>query len=237
MKRFGVVSLALLSVWIVSAPVAAQQARNRDNRNDRGDDRVCFYHDVQYQGGELCYRPGEEMADLRSQGDEISSIRVFGRARVIVYERDGFSGFSDEFDMDVPDLRQRNMDGSRNWNDRIDSFQVLSANNRRGRGPFWRDRDDRDETSNGPARDRICVYEDPNFGGRSQCWDAGEEELNLNRVNGWNDRISSIRVFGRAQVEVYRNAEWRGERLRVSRDVPDLGALNWGDQISSFQVR
>ena len=59
---------------------------------------------------------------------------------------------------------------------------------------------------------------------------------NLNG-RGWNDRISSIRVYGRARIEVYRDADYRGQRLRIERDSADLGAINWSDQISSFQVR
>src|SRR5688572_32158616 len=97
-------------------------------------------------------------------------------------------------------------------------------------------REDRDARVNGPARDRICVYEDINYGGRSQCWNADEEVRNLSGT-GWNDRVSSIRVFGRARVEVYRDADYRGQRLRLERDAADLGAINWSDQISSFQVR
>ena len=63
-----------------------------------------------------------------------------------------------------------------------------------------------------PARDRVCIYEDVNYGGRSQCWSADEEARNLSGT-GWNDRISSIRVFGRARLEVYRDADYRGEVL------------------------
>jgi hypothetical protein len=44
-------------------------------------------------------------------------------------------------------------------------------------------------------------------------------------------------VFGRARVELYRDAGFRGGRVRLDRDTPDLGAMNWSDQISSFQVR
>jgi hypothetical protein len=230
MKQRALVALMVLAISITGAHAFAQQGRDRNDNRDGGD-RVCFYRDIEFQGPSWCYRAGDELADLRDRGDEISSIRVFGRARVIVYDLNEFMGASDEFDMDVPDLRLRNMEGRRNWNDRIDSFQVV-AFNRRGRG-FGRDRDDRD---NGPARDRVCVYEHINYGGRSQCWTADEEERNLSGA-GWNDRISSIRVFGRARVEVYRDANYRGERLRLDRDAPDLGAINWSDQISSFQVR
>ena len=236
MKHRAFAALMVVGLSMTAAPAFAQQGRDRNDRNDNRDsDRVCFYRDVEYQGPSWCYRPGDELADMRNRGDEISSIRIYGRARVIVYDMSEFMGASDEFDMDVPDLRLRVMDGRRNWNDRIDSFQVL-AFNRRGRGYVF-GRGDRDEDrDNRPSRDRICVYEHINFAGRSQCWNADEEVRNLSG-EGWNDLISSIRVFGRARVEVYRDADFRGQRLRLERDAADLGAINWSDQISSFQVR
>jgi hypothetical protein len=236
MKHRAFAAVIVASLSMTAVPAFAQQGRDRsDGRDNRDTDRVCFYRDVEYQGPSWCYRPGDELADLRNRNNEISSIRIFGRARVVVWDQEEFMGATDEFDMDAPDLRLRAMEGRRNWNDRIDSFQVLSFN-RRGRG-FGVGRIDRDDDrANRPARDRICVYEDINYGGRSQCWNADEEERNLNG-RGWNDRISSIRVYGRARVEVYRDADYRGQRLRIDRDAPDLGAINWSDQISSFQVR
>ncbi len=236
MKHRAFAAVIVASLSMTAVPAFAQQGRDRsEGRDNRDTDRVCFYRDVEYQGPSWCYRPGDELADLRNRNNEISSIRIFGRARVVVWDQEEFMGATDEFDMDAPDLRLRAMEGRRNWNDRIDSFQVLSFN-RRGRG-FGVGRNDRDEyRDNRPARDRICVYEDINYGGRSQCWDADEDERNL-QGRGWNDRISSIRVYGRARVEVYRDADYRGQRLRIDRDAPDLGAINWSDQISSFQVR
>jgi hypothetical protein len=215
------------------APAAAQEQRD--------DDRVCFYRDVEYQGEAWCYRAGDELADLRNRRNEISSLRIFGRARVTVFDEREFLGAADEFDRDVPDLSLRNMEGRRTWNDRIESFRITTDRGGRFGGLFGnrgrgdgRDDDRRDRRA---TRDRICVYDRPNYAGRSQCWDAGAEEENLNRTNGWNDRIASIRVFGRTSVEVYREAGFRGQRLRIDRDVADLGALNWGSQISSFRVR
>jgi hypothetical protein len=237
MKHRAFAAVIVASLSMTAAPVLAQQGRDRnDGRDTRDTDRVCFYRDVEYQGPSWCYRPGDELADLRNRNNEISSIRIFGRARVVVWDQEEFMGATDEFDMDVPDLRLRAMEGRRNWNDRIDSFQVMSFN-RRGRGFGNVGRNDRDDDrDNRPARDRICVYEDINYGGRSQCWNADEEERNLSGT-GWNDRISSIRIYGRARVEVYRDADYRGQRLRIERDSADLGAINWSDQISSFQVR
>ena len=231
----------LLSIVMLLAgsvvPAAAQGARN--------DDRVCFYKDVQYQGQAWCYAPGDELADLRDRRNEISSLRIFGRARVFVFDERDFLGASDEFDMDVPDLTLRSMEGRRTWNDRIDSFEIALAGRARrgglGRGRGGRsegnDRGDRDGRDDRNARARICVYEGANYQGRSQCWDAGEEVTNLNRTNGWNDQISSIRVFGRSSVDIYRDAGFRGARMRITNDVADLGPMNWDDQISSFQVR
>src|SRR5262245_58201102 len=168
MKHRAFAALMVVGLSMIAVPAFAQQGRDRNDRNDNRDsDRVCFYRDVEYQGPSWCYRPGDELADLRNRGDEISSIRIYGRARVIVYDMNEFMGASDEFDMDVPDLRLRVMEGRRNWNDRIDSFQVM-AFNRRGRG-FGFGRGDRDEDrDNRPSRDRICVYEEINYGGRSQ---------------------------------------------------------------------
>jgi hypothetical protein len=206
-------------------------------QGSRDDDRVCFYKDVQYQGEAWCYRAGDELADLRNRRNEISSLRIFGRARVIVFDDREFLGASDEFDSDVPDLTLRNMEGRRTWNDRIDSFRITVDRGGR-RGGLFGNRNGRDDNQDRRAtRDRICVYEGAHYAGRSQCWDAGEEEENLNRTNGWNDRISSIRVFGRTSVDVYRDAGFRGQHLTIDRDAPDLGAMNWGSQISSFRVR
>jgi hypothetical protein len=233
MKPGALAVLMVLGFSTVASPAFAQ-GRDRDRDDNRDPDRVCFYRDVNFQGASWCYRPGDELADLRNQKNEISSIRVYGRARVRVYDQEEFSGASEEFDRDVTDLTLRVLEGRRNWNDRIDSFQVVAIN--RGFG-FGRGRGrggDRDERPS--SRDRICIYEDVNFGGRSQCWDVDGEERNLSG-SGWNDRVSSIRIYGRARVELYRDADYRGGRLRLDRDTPDLGAMNWDDQVSSFQVR
>jgi hypothetical protein len=223
----------VLGVMVLGAGVVSAAAQG-----GRDDDRVCFYRDVQFQGPSWCYRAGDELADLRDRRNEISSIRVYGRARVIVYDEREFTGASDEFDRDVADLTLRNLEGRRTWNDRIDSFTIVDERRGVGRGVGRgrgrgrnRDDDDRD------VRNRVCVFEAPNYQGRSRCWDADQEEPNLNRTTDLNDRISSIRVFGRARADVYRDADFRGQRLRIDGDIPDLGAINWGDQISSLQVK
>jgi hypothetical protein len=52
-----------------------------------------------------------------------------------------------------------------------------------------------------------------------------------------NDRVSSIRTFGRSEVVVYRDEAFGGGSVRFDGDVPDLRQANWNDRISSVEVR
>ena len=65
---------------------------------------MCFYRDVNFGGASWCYQPGDELADLRNRRNEISSIRITGRARVLVFDEREFEGDAEEFTSDVPDL-------------------------------------------------------------------------------------------------------------------------------------
>jgi hypothetical protein len=85
------------------------------------------------------------------------------------------------------------------------------------------------------------VYQHTNYQGNSKCWDAGDDVRDLKSI-GWNDGISSIRTFGRTRMAVYEDNDFRGQRLIVERDIPDLTRLdannhsNWNDRISSLRV-
>jgi hypothetical protein len=54
--------------------------------------------------------------------------------------------------------------------------------------------------------------------------------------SGANDRISSIRIFGRADVRVYRDTRFRGESLRLRSNVADLEDEGFDDAISSIRT-
>jgi hypothetical protein len=235
-KTVSLITITFLFViWF--APSSAAQT-GRDNR-----DRVCFYQDIHFRGWEQCYQAGDEVTDLRQLKNAISSIRIYGRARITVYDETEFRGNSVEFNSDVPDLGLRNMSGSRSWSDRIESFRIagsfapLPAGGRGRNNDDWRGdrRDDR--------RDGICVYENANFRGRSECFGIGEDIRDSARVRGWNDQISSIRVLGDARALVYSDGGFRGQRLLIDRDMSDLAVirlqngLSWNDQISSLEVQ
>ena len=224
--------MKILSALACAALFVAAMGSQSDAsaQSGRGRDRVCVYQDVQYAGWEQCYTPGDEVATLRDRNNNISSIRVYGRVRVTVYEETEFRGRSGEFDSDVADLGLRIVSGSRSWSDRIKSLRVNSDGN------SFRSGTDQEELRNG-----ICVYEDPDYRGRSQCWNAGDTAGDLARPDRWSDRVSSIRVFGRSAAILYRDIRFRGSRLVLDHDVPDLAKLssdfgNWNDQISSLQV-
>src|SRR5262249_45615789 len=101
MKMF--LSLIVTLCLVLAVIPTAQAQFNRDrNRGDR--DEVCVYHDNSYQGQEQCYRPGDQIADLGGLSRNISSIHVYGRARVILYEGRNFQGNAIDFNNDVVDL-------------------------------------------------------------------------------------------------------------------------------------
>jgi len=226
--------LAVAGVLLVLPSLASAQRWGRERFPQSG---ACFFQDRDFRGDYFCVPAGASIPVIPDDmNDEISSIRIFGRARVVVFDQREFSGESEEFTADVADLTLRHLGGSRTWNDRIDSFQVESGGGGRGRGGWGR----------GTPRNRdnpfgrdggVCVYEFADFRGRSECWEAGEDESNLNRLEGWNDRISSIRVYGRARARIYRDANFRGGHLEVMRDIRNLGEVSWDDQISSIEVR
>lgn len=84
-------------------------------------------------------------------------------------------------------------------------------------------------------RQGACFYQDINFRGQYFCVEAGE---NLDAMpSGSNDRVSSIRVLGRAEVTVYADPRFRGASLRLEANTGDLQTESFNDLISSVQIR
>src|SRR5688572_2096500 len=174
MKRFSVLAFGIvLGLGAVSVDAVAQVGRVNDRARA---DQVCVYKDIDYFGAEQCYRTGEEINNLGAQNNSISSIRVYRRATVTVYEKTGFGGNSAQFTSDVSDLGKRVMQGNTGWSDRIASLRIGGMNSLPDR--TTNDRTTNDRTNNGgfgrnqvqQPRDGICVYDLPNYQGRSDCW-------------------------------------------------------------------
>ncbi|MBP7779813.1 MAG: peptidase inhibitor family I36 protein [Acidobacteria bacterium] len=80
-----------------------------------------------------------------------------------------------------------------------------------------------------------CFYQNANYRGDYFCVQANDAYDVM--PEGLNDRISSIRLFGDADVTVYRNPNFRGRSTRFSDDVSNLQQEGWNDTISSLRVR
>jgi len=79
-----------------------------------------------------------------------------------------------------------------------------------------------------------CFYQDANYRGPYFCVEAGDDLDSL--PSGANDQVSSIRVFGRTQVTVYKDRRFRGESMQFDANVRDLDRENFNDTISSIEI-
>jgi hypothetical protein len=218
-------ALLVLGLMQILSPQLEAQNRNRD-RNNEPREGVCFYMDAYYRGEMFCANNGDNQRNVGYRyNDRISSIRIFGRAEATVYNDENFGGERRTFSQDVPNLG--------NWNDRITSFQV--AGGRQYGGQFDGQGGGRfgGRGRGGEPRDGACFYMDGGNRGDSFCMDAGESMRNLG--DRFNDRISSIRIFGRARIVIYENENFGGASRAFTRDVSNLG--NFNDQISSIEVK
>src|SRR4051794_2334393 len=118
MKKYALLSLVIVFAALVAFPAFAK------SHSDHGD-RVCIYKDNHFHGHEQCYRPGEEVADLKHA--DISSIRVYGHARAVLFEDRDFGGAMMEFSTSIPDLHRVPVSSSKSWHDHVGSLRVVSA--------------------------------------------------------------------------------------------------------------
>jgi len=79
-----------------------------------------------------------------------------------------------------------------------------------------------------------CFYRNDNFDGEYFCVDAGATLTSI--PEGLNDKISSMRLFGPAEVTVYRDRSFHGRSSRFRADVRNLKKADWNDTISSLEV-
>lgn len=125
----GRATLVLSAIGLVVATSSSTMAAQFGSGDRTPRDGACFYEDVEFQGAYFCVESGDDLRDLpRGAGDNISSIRVFGRAEVTAFEDKDFRGDSRRFASDVRDLRRDN------WNDQIESVRILGRGN--GGGGF-----------------------------------------------------------------------------------------------------
>lgn len=79
---------------------------------------------------------------------------------------------------------------------------------------------------------RVCFFAEPNFGGESFC--ALPKDIVGTVAAAWDDRISSIRVEGKAAVQVCQSKDFFGWCERIEASVAQLPAGR-NDAISSYR--
>ena len=193
----------------VNGPTSKSTARVRAPReNFYNEEGVSFYEHIYYTGRSVVKQQGRyDMGDMGIPNDFISSIKVPQGYQVIVFENNNFSGDSQTFSSDVPDLSKVFKNGN-NWNDRISSFKVY--------------------------RDGITVFDDCNFNGSSATKTIGS--YNMDTMGVGNDSISSIMVAPGYRVTVYEDNEKQGNSTTFTSDQECLYPGPWNDKISSFEV-
>lgn len=114
-------------------------------------------------------------------------------------------------------------------------FRVTSYNG----GPSW--------WNSGPGEpggrphDGACFFTSANFSGDYFCQPRGTV---MNVPNGFNDKISSIQVYGRVTVTIFNNANYQGFSAVTRQSIPDLRSWSvqgysnkdWNNRISSIRL-
>jgi hypothetical protein len=86
---------------------------------------ACFYTARGFGGNHFCVRGGDSLPRLPGNfGDNLSSIQVFGGARVEIFNDRNFSNGSAVITRSVADLRNVPFRGGHTWNNRISSMIV-----------------------------------------------------------------------------------------------------------------
>ena len=238
-------------MFIAQAASAQQPRWGRERQPNQG---ACFYEDINFRGEYFCVRQGDRLTSMPSgMGDKISSVRVLGNAEVTIFRDSNLRGRSARLINDARDLR------GEGWNDQISSVNVSVGrdysswgnNNGNGNGNgngYGRGRargrnqaQDRGwNNDNVPVwgrnaqmpREGACFYEDTDFRGEYFCAPRGATYTALPR--GFNDRISSVRVFG-AEVRIFQDSNFRGRSQEIRGNARNLRG-NWGDNVSSIRV-
>jgi Protein of unknown function (DUF3011)/Beta/Gamma crystallin len=110
-------------------------------------------------------------------------------------------------------------------------------------GPWWWEpgTGHRPPSQGIPSRG-ACFFKEKYYRGEYFCMTRGSS---FNLVPpGFNDAISSIKVYGRVSIAIYKNSNFQGDNATFSSSVPDLAAWklpsdrsrNWNNKISSVQV-
>ena len=177
MRALFVIGVAICAVFALPSAASAQ----RWGREKFPQSGACFFQDADYRGDYFCVAAGANVAAVPNDlNDGISSIRIFGRAAIIVFRDVRFGGGSARFSSSVRNLKDEN------WNDRISSVRIeLQSGDDRRFGDLSNDQRGRDRKGEDPDRIIRRAYQD--VLGRDA--DAGGLRQYRSRIidDGWSE--------------------------------------------------
>ena len=141
MKRTASCLLLFAALLPLAQTVMAQRGRPNDpwsyqdpnnrNWNSSWNNRpspktgACFFADPGFRGNHFCVRAGDRLPSLPGNfGDNISSVQVYGRTNVRIFNDRNFKGGGETLRGSAPDLRQYRFRDGHTWNDRISSIAM-----------------------------------------------------------------------------------------------------------------
>jgi hypothetical protein len=188
-------------------------------------DGACFYRDSDYRGPYFCVGGNDEMDSLPGGlSDNISSIRIFGRAEARVFKNSRFGGDAVSIRSDVRNLSVND------WNDAISSLQVRRTGGGGGNGPgFGRGQGNVEQIVRRAYQDVLQRNPDPEGMRtyRSRMIDDGWTEQDVRQAlrESPEYREQNTMTMAKAQ-EIVRQAY-----LSVLNREPDPAARNYIDQV------
>ena len=216
--------MALLAGAVLTVP--SQLTAQEWGRGETPRSGVCFYKDADFRGDYFCVRAGDNVRDMpHGMNDKITSIQIFGRAEVTVFQDSRFEGRSTRFNYDVRDLKREG------WNDLISSFRVDGSsyghNHNHGGGFGYNGDPDvivrrayQDVFNREPDQQGMRLY-------RSRIIDDGWTEKDV------RDALRSSPEYKQQSMMTYPKAQEivRQAYLNVLRREPDSGASGYVNKV------
>jgi len=215
-RKMVLVLFALLVLLLAPSRVIAQNWEW--GRSPFPRDGVCFFRDPDFRGDYFCARAGQSVSAVpKDMNDKVSSIRIFGRADVIVFKDVRFDGGSQRFRTNINNLKEEG------WNDRISSFRV-GGSSYGGGGGQDPDRIVRrayqDILQREPDQQGLRLY-------RSRILDDGWTEQQVREALRSSPEYRELRTMTPARAqEIVRQAY-----LAVLRREPDAGSQGYVNRI------
>jgi hypothetical protein len=178
-------------------------------------DQIAIYEHSNYGGACKILGVGDygDPGAMGFANDSVTSIKVGGNVKAILYSDSGYAGTSEEFTGDDSDLSNNAI-----GNDRVSSIKVQT----RGCSP---------------NSEQIALYEHPNYTGACKVLGVGEYG-DPGAMGFANDTASSIKVGSNVKAVLYEHSGYAGMAEEFSADDSDFGDNAIGhDRVSSLKVQ